>query len=87
MYYSNSSPLSWQTNVLTFRNQSLKDVRQMLENRYGAEILMYHEMYRFHQTFSVGEEEVKPQDEIKLVLYLQYEPQSDQMLIRGLVKN
>lgn len=59
----------------------------MLENRYGAEIYMYHDMLRFHPTFQSVDEDIKRQDEIKLVLYLQYEEQSDQMVIRGLVKS
>lgn len=87
MYYTHSTSLSWQTNELTFRNQSLRDVRQMLENRYGAEIYMYHDMLRFHPGTLSHDEDLKRQDEIKLVLYLQYEPQSDQMVVRGLVKS
>ncbi|MEZ4828185.1 MAG: hypothetical protein R3C61_18150 [Bacteroidia bacterium] len=87
MYYNNSSPLSWQTNVLTFRNQSMRDVRKMLENQYGSEIYMYHDMFLVQPFAALGDAEGAKLDEIKLVLYLQYEPASGQMVVRGLVKN
>jgi ferric-dicitrate binding protein FerR (iron transport regulator) len=68
--------LSWQTGPLTFRNQSLSEVKKQLEQQYGTEILMYHELFSRRFAHSTPPVQVPQdlQDEIRVVLYLQYNP-------------
>ena len=68
--------LSWQTGPLTFRNQSLSEVKQQLEHQYDTEILMYHELFarRFEHAPPPVALPQDPQDEIRVILYMQYNP-------------
>ena len=74
-----SNTFSWQTGVLTFRNTSWQAVRQNLENQYETEVLMYQELLR--QGWLQMTDEVV--DEIRLVLYIQYDPAANNLVVRG----
>ena len=86
MLFNNLSSLSWQTGVLTFRNRSLKEVQKSLEIRYGVEVLMYHELLKQQTMILSGEESEAPRDEIKLVLFMDYEPQTDDLVVRCVMR-
>ncbi|MEM7372515.1 MAG: hypothetical protein AAF587_28100 [Bacteroidota bacterium] len=81
-----SSPLSWQTGTLVFRNQSFHEVKQQLESQYGTEILMYHRKqniwYPFWQYPPGGERHIQP--EIRLTLFLYYQEEKDALMVRGI---
>ncbi|MEO0469422.1 MAG: hypothetical protein AAF206_07380 [Bacteroidota bacterium] len=79
MNVQQTNTLSWQTGVLTFRNTSWQAVRQNLENQYETEVLMYQELLR--QGWLQMTDEVV--DEIRLVLYIQYDPSINNLVVRG----
>lgn len=81
MLFKNPSSISWQTNELTFKNKSIPEIKALLASQYGAEIQLYNELFKFHQASSLNENE-----EIRMVLYIQYEPGSDQLMVRGMVR-
>ena len=85
MLFNHLSSLSWQTGVLTFKNRSLKDVKKMLELQYGVEIMMYQRLLK-QQNLIQEEINEEPKDEIKLVLYMNYETTSDDLVIQGLMR-
>ena len=85
MLFNNLSSLSWQTSVLTFKNRTLNDVKKALELQYGVEILMYHELLKQQTLLSRVDSEM-PKDEIKLVLFMEYEPHTDDFVVRGLMR-
>ena len=84
MLFNNLSSLSWQTGIIKFRNRSLKDVKKTLELQYGVEIFMYHELLK-QKILSLEELNEIPQEEIKLELYMDYELDSDNLVIKGLM--
>lgn len=83
---NSSHALSWQTAELTFRNMSLSQIRQRLERFYGTEVLMFNEVYK--RLKSRVRNNVPPTDEvideIRLVLYMNYDLLKDRLTIRGL---
>lgn len=85
MMPSSPSVLSWQTNLLLFRQTSLAAVQQALEQHYGTPISLYHragERWVHEQGLSPQQAHaVRP--EIRLRLFLYWEPQQDRLVIRG----
>ncbi|WNJ16076.1 hypothetical protein [Pontibacter sp. G13] len=83
---ANTSPLSWQTGVLTFRNKSISEVKQLLESRYGTHVPMYHER---RNSWSPDWEIPSPnfskkEEELRLILFLNYNPDTEAMHVRGI---
>ena len=85
MLFNHLSSLSWQTGVLTFKNRSLKDVKKMLELQYGVEIQMYQKLQKPHNVLQ-DEISEEPKEEIKLVLFMNYETASDDLVIQGIMR-
>ena len=86
MKVSLDSSLSWQTGTLVFRNRSLLEVKQELEDRYGTEIPMYrwkqNTWYPFWQHLTTGLTRIHR--EIRLTLFLYYHLESDALMVRGI---
>ncbi|MEO1450631.1 MAG: hypothetical protein AAFV07_13965, partial [Bacteroidota bacterium] len=78
--------LAWQTGILTFRNQSFQDVKALLEAQYGTEVQLHHERESdWEPAWSVREEHFQtPEREIRVMLFLYYQPDSDLLTVRGL---
>ncbi|GAB4402961.1 MAG: hypothetical protein OHK0039_01510 [Bacteroidia bacterium] len=77
--------LSWQTGELVFRNQSLAQVRRHLEACYGTPIPLYvrsqNNWIDDRHEESLRHKQIR--DEIRLILFVYYNGEDDELLVRG----
>lgn len=77
MQLNPSASLSWQTGILKFRNQSLPEIKQLLESHYETKVQLFQDKSSNYQPESPSK------SEINLVLFIYYDLELNQLMIRG----